>query len=34
MMAAAGFQQISRVDHVYGLVSFFTAVKPGRLWNA
>lgn len=28
LMAAAGFREVRRVDHLYGLVSFFTAVKP------
>jgi len=27
LMRAAGFEQVARVDHVYGLVSFFTARK-------
>ena len=27
MMEVAGFRQVRRVDHVYGLVSFFTAEK-------
>jgi hypothetical protein len=26
-MAEAGFREVRRVDHLYGLVSFFTAVK-------
>ena len=27
MMEAAGFNPVRRVDHLYGLVSFFTAEK-------
>jgi ubiquinone/menaquinone biosynthesis C-methylase UbiE len=27
LMAAAGFREVRRVDHLYGLVSFFTALK-------
>jgi ubiquinone/menaquinone biosynthesis C-methylase UbiE len=34
LMAAAGFVDVSRVDHVYGLVSFFTACKPGGGWSS
>ena len=34
LMADAGFRRIARVDHVYGLVSFFTAGKPGESWSA
>jgi hypothetical protein len=33
LMAAAGFVDIARVDHVYGLVSFFTARKPEGEWS-
>jgi len=33
LMAAAGFVDIARVDHVYGLVSFFTARKPEGKWS-
>jgi ubiquinone/menaquinone biosynthesis C-methylase UbiE len=29
LMTEAGFTGVSRVDHVYGLVSFWTARKPG-----
>ncbi len=29
LMEQAGFAEVRRVDHVYGLVSFFTARKPG-----
>jgi ubiquinone/menaquinone biosynthesis C-methylase UbiE len=28
LIAGAGFVQVKKVDHVHGLVSFFTAVKP------
>jgi len=30
LMDGAGFRQVRRVDHLYGLVSFFTAVKPAE----
>lgn len=33
LMTGAGFVNVKRVDHVYGLVSFFTANKPERGWN-
>jgi ubiquinone/menaquinone biosynthesis C-methylase UbiE len=33
LMTEAGFVDVKRVDHVYGLVSFFTARKPEREWN-
>jgi len=33
LMTAAGFSQVTRVDHVFGLVSFFTAGKPGGPWT-
>jgi ubiquinone/menaquinone biosynthesis C-methylase UbiE len=33
LMAEAGFVDIERVDHLYGLVSFFTARKPEDEWN-
>lgn len=29
MMNAAGFRAVRRRDHVYGLVSFFSAMRPG-----
>jgi ubiquinone/menaquinone biosynthesis C-methylase UbiE len=32
LMTAAGFRQVTRVAHVYGLVSFFTASKPVDPW--
>jgi ubiquinone/menaquinone biosynthesis C-methylase UbiE len=32
LMAAAGFVDVSRVEHIYGLVSFFTARKPEAGW--
>ena len=33
MMAAAGFVDVRRADHLYGLVSFFTARKPEGAWS-
>jgi len=33
LMTAAGFSRVTRVDHVFGLVSFFTAGKPGGPWT-
>ena len=33
LMAAAGFVDIARVDHVYGLVSFFNARKAEGEWS-
>ncbi len=33
LMAAAGFHEVTRVAHVYGLVSFFTARKPEGAWS-
>jgi ubiquinone/menaquinone biosynthesis C-methylase UbiE len=33
LMETAGFSQVKRVDHVYGLVSFFTASKMASPWT-
>jgi|OpeIllAssembly_1097287.scaffolds.fasta_scaffold96660_2 ubiquinone/menaquinone biosynthesis C-methylase UbiE len=34
LMAVAGFVDIARVDHVYGLVSFFNARKAEEEWSS